>query len=219
MPVREEKSVYKIMATRVDFKYNDGSRIFFTSDTHGNHESIIKFCNRPFQNVEEMNKTLINNWNAKVGEDDLVFHLGDFAWGGSGVWKHFREQLNGHIILIKGNHDVKQMSSTTEMLFDNVTQQMYIEIEGQKIYLNHYPLLCYAGTYRSKDSLVWALNGHTHIGPLSTNGLDFERMKLTFPTQYDVGVDMNNFEPISFHELQAKMNYQIKKNTNMMCWI
>lgn len=166
-----------------------------------------------------MDKSLVDNWNAKVKENDVVFHLGDFAWGGSGVWKWFRERLNGHIILIKGNHDIKQMSSTAEMLFDHVAQQAYIEVEGQKMYLNHYPLLCYAGTYRNRNDLVWALNGHTHIGPLSKEGKDYKRMELTFPTQYDVGVDMNNFSPISFHELKERMDYQIDNNVNMIHWI
>ena len=92
------------MATRIDLKYNDGSGVFFTSDSHFNHENIIKFCNRPFDSLDEMNDALTENWNAKVKPDDTVFHLGDFSWGGSGSWKSARERLNGHIILIKGNH-------------------------------------------------------------------------------------------------------------------
>ena len=64
---------------KVDFKYNDGSKIFFTSDTHFDHANIIKFCDRPFKDVEEMNWKLIKNWNDKVPQDGLVFHLGDFA--------------------------------------------------------------------------------------------------------------------------------------------
>ena len=186
---------------------------------HFNHESIIKFCNRPFTTVEEMDETMIAKWNNKVPQDGLVFHLGDFAWGGTPKWDYYRNKLNGHIILIKGNHDRKNLTPTAEKFFDFVTPQMYIEIEGQKMYLNHYPLLCYAGTYRNRNDIVWALNGHTHIGPNSTKGLDFERMKLTLPTQYDVGVDMNNFEPISFYEVKDKIDYQIDNKTNMIHWI
>ena len=51
-----------------------------------------------------MNQMLIENWNKKVPKDGIVFHLGDFAWGGYEAWKNIREQLNGEIILIKGNH-------------------------------------------------------------------------------------------------------------------
>ena len=54
-----------------------------------------------------MNEVLINNWNSVVDEDSTVFHLGDFAWGGFNKWKEIRDMLNGHIVLIKGNHDWK----------------------------------------------------------------------------------------------------------------
>ena len=207
------------MAEKVDFKYNDGSKVFMISDTHFHHEMIMKFCNRPFSSVEEMNAVMIEKWNNKVPKDGLVFHLGDFAWGGYPKWKEIRDQLNGKIILIKGNHDRKNLTKTGESLFEFVTPQMKIEVEGQQMYLNHYPLLCYSGTYRDRENLVWALNGHTHIGPNSKSGLDFDRMRMALPTQYDVGVDMNNFEPISFQEVSDKINYQIDHETNMMHWI
>ena len=87
------------MKENIDIKYPDGSKIFLTSDTHWGHERIIEFCNRPFKDVEEMNYKLIDNWNKKVPVDGLVFHLGDFAWGGYPFWKKIREQLNGRIIL------------------------------------------------------------------------------------------------------------------------
>ena len=64
----------------------DGSKVFFTSDTHFNHTNILKFCDRPFKNVEEMNETMIANWNCIVGMDDDVFHLGDFFLGGAAEW-------------------------------------------------------------------------------------------------------------------------------------
>ena len=65
---------------------SDGSRVFFTSDTHFSHATIIKFCQRPFKDVSHMNDELVQRWNEVVGPDDIVFHLGDFAWGGSDVW-------------------------------------------------------------------------------------------------------------------------------------
>ena len=205
--------------SKADFEYKDGSKLFWTSDQHFCHTNIIKFCNRPFKTIEEMDKTLIDNWNKTVPVDGLVFHLGDFAWGGYNVWKSVREQLNGRIILIKGNHDIRNLTSTSEELFDFVTQQMTIEVEGRKIVLNHYPLLCYAGTYRDPKDMVWALSGHTHIGPLSMDGKDISRLKLTFPTQYDVGVDMNDFKPISFAEVSDRINFQVENNVNMLHWI
>ena len=69
----------------MNYKF-DGSKVFFTSDTHFYHGNIIRFCNRPFEDVEMMNETIISNWNNTVGLDDTVFHLGDFCLGGSAEW-------------------------------------------------------------------------------------------------------------------------------------
>lgn len=160
-----------------------------------------------------MDETLIENWNNKVPKDGLVFHLGDFAWGGYNVWKNVREQLNGNIVLIKGNHDNRNLTPTAEKeLFDFVTYQLKLEIEGRKIYLNHYPFLCYGGTYRVKNDLVFQAFGHVHLGPFQTKGRDNKRCEILFPTQYDVGVDNNNFTPISWHELNDKILKQIEKH-------
>lgn len=201
------------MSARADYKYDDGSKIFFTSDTHFYHENIIRFCNRPFSNVEEMNSTMIERWNAKVPKDGLVFHLGDFAWGGLNKYKQIREQLNGDIVLIKGNHEWRngpQNESDYEKLFLHTTQQLFIEIEKRKIYLNHVPFLCYGGTYRNDSDLIYQAFGHVHSNP-SMIGKDLTRLSMLFPTQYDVGVDNNNFEPISWNELDTKIKEQVKQ--------
>ena len=200
------------MKNNVDFKFEDGSKIYFVSDTHFGHKLIIDFCNRPFASVEEMNYKLIENWNKKVPADGIVFHLGDFAWGGYPFWKSIRDQLNGKIILIKGNHDEKNMTPTAEQeLFEHVAYQMKIIIEGRKVYLNHYPFLCYAGVYRDPKGLVYQLFGHTHSGP-GAKGLDIDRLKMLFPTQFDVGVDNCNYEPISWKEVEEKISKQLLKS-------
>ena len=199
------------MSSKVDFKYTDGSKIFFTSDSHYGHENIIKFCDRPFKNIEEMDYKLIENWNKKVPQDGLVFHLGDFAWGGYEFWKKIRDQLNGEIILIKGNHDQKNMSTTAEQeLFTHVTWQMFIQVENRKLWLNHYPFLCYAGVYREPHKLIYQLYGHVHSGP-NKKGQDIPRLVHTYPMQYDVGVDNNNYEPISWEELNSKIQVNLLK--------
>ena len=197
---------------KCDFRYTNGEKIFFISDTHWNHSNIIKFCDRPFKDVEEMNYKLIENWNKKVPADGLVFHLGDFAWGGYEFWKKIREQLNGDIILIKGNHDQKNMSTTAEQeLFKHVTWQMLIEVEGRKLWLNHFPFLCYAGVYREPKKLVYQCYGHVHSGQ-DKKGQDLPRLVHTYPMQYDVGVDNNNYEPISWEELNGKIQLQLLKS-------
>ena len=87
------------------FEFNP-EKTFFTSDTHFGHANIIRLCNRPFKDVEEMNEKLIENWNKVVPEDGTVFHLGDFAFGGSALWNSVIPRLNGQIYLIIGNHEI-----------------------------------------------------------------------------------------------------------------
>jgi len=210
------------MTEKADYIFDDGTKIFFVSDTHANHANIIKFCNRPFNDVQEMNDEMVKRWNEKVPNDGIVFHLGDFAWGGYNVWKNFREQLNGEIYLIKGNHCLKNMTPTAKELFKDTKMQMRIEVEGRKIWLNHFPLLCYSGTYRDTESIEYNLFGHTHLSNhLSrNNGKDCERcFNNLFPTQYDVGVDFNEFTPISWKEVDERIKEQINTNQNLKMWI
>ena len=89
-------------STKYDFIIENAENIYFTSDNHFFHKNIISSCNRPFVDEFDMNEQMIKNWNAVVEPDNTVFCLGDFAWGGFNKWKQIREQLNGHIILIKG---------------------------------------------------------------------------------------------------------------------
>lgn len=189
------------------FKF-DPNHTFFTSDTHFGHANIIKLCNRPFKDVEEMNEKLIENWNRVVSEGDTVFHLGDFAFGGSGLWNSVIPRLNGQIYLILGNHDRKNIRQGYMNKFVDVIPQMQIEIEGRSVYLNHYPFLCYGGSYREQGNAVWQLFGHVHSGPTSS-GLDCDRLGILFPYQYDVGVDNNNYTPISWSEVKVKIQNQI----------
>lgn len=166
----------------------------------------MKFCNRPFESVEEMNEALITNWNSVVGQNDIIFHLGDFAFGGSQLWNNVLNRLNGHIYLILGNHDMKNLREGYMKKFELVVPQMHIEVGGNSIYLNHYPFLCFGGVYR--DPPVWQLFGHVHSGPYSTTGKDTERLVNLFPSQYDVGVDNNNFTPISYEQIKTIIQMQ-----------
>ena len=81
-------------------------KVFFTSDLHFGHENVLRFDNRPFASVEEMDAELVRRWNAKVGKGDLVYVLGDLIWKSRNGDAHsLIRSLNGQIILIKGNHD------------------------------------------------------------------------------------------------------------------
>ena len=180
-------------------------KLWFTSDTHFGHENIIRFCNRPFKNAAEMNAELIRRWNQTVPEDGIVFHLGDFAYGNASLWNDILSQLHGTKYLILGNHDMKGMRQGYMRWFQEISQQMTIRVGGQRIVLNHNPFLCYGGSYRD----VWQLFGHVHSGPASHTGLDHPRLNMLFPLQYDVGVDNNDYRPISFAEVKAKIEAQI----------
>jgi calcineurin-like phosphoesterase family protein len=190
-----------------------GDGLFFTSDTHFNHANILRFCNRPWESIEEHDQALIENWNSVIGPDDTVFHLGDFVFGGFPKWKEIVEQLNGHIYLIRGNHDDKQMTAGIQTLFEDCLYQARILVDGKTVYLNHFPFLCFGhGDPKIyKDSYSIQLFGHIHSGPNSTSA-DVSRSSILYPTQYDVGVDNNNYCPISWKEVNEKIQKQLKND-------
>lgn len=175
--------------------------IYFTSDTHFNHKAIIHYCNRPFETVEEMNDRLIENWNKVVKPSDSVYHLGDFALYCDDV-ESIRKKLNGKIHLIKGNHDKTKIGK----YFNWFGEQIRINYMKQDIILNHYPLLTYAGCYTK----TWNLFGHVHTCKISNGNPDITRMNFLLPRQYDVGVDNNNYTPISFDEINEIIKKQLE---------
>lgn len=182
---------------------------FFTSDTHFYHNEVISFCKRPFASVEEMNEALIENWNRVINKKDIVFHLGDFCFGDTDKWKKVLDRLNGKIFLILGNHDMKHLPKGFNYRFVEVVMQKYIKMHKQAIYLNHYPFLCYGGAYKN----VWQLFGHVHT--CNNNiGLDACRLSALFPLQYDVGVDNNDFTPVSFEQVRCIIEKQKENALN-----
>ena len=191
----------------MNFKFN-AEHTFFTSDTHFKQANIIRFCNRPFKDVEQMNDVMIANWNSVIGKDDTVFHLGDFCLGGAAEWTKILDRLNGKIYLIMGNHDLKNIRQGFISRFEHVAMQMRIEIGKKRIYLCHYPFLCFEGSY--KDD-VWQLFGHVHTRR-SNSGIDAGRLQYLYPTQYDVGVDNNNFIPVSFGQVKRIIDKQVEQS-------
>lgn len=183
-------------------------KIFFTSDTHFGHKNILNFCERPFKDTDEMDEAIITNWNNKVGKDDIVFHLGDFAFATNKRWQDLICKLNGKIILVLGNHDIVRWPGDYTMnLFERVENQIMLKIDNKyKVYLNHFPFLCYDGVYRNPQDCTIQLHGHVHER-IGDTGKDKDRLKYRFPYQYDVGVDNNNFTPISWEEILIKLNY------------
>ena len=191
----------------MNFKF-EKKNVFFTSDTHFNHANIIKFCQRPFKDVDEMNETLMMNWNKVVGPDDTVFHLGDFCLGSSIEWTKLLDRLNGKIYLVLGNHDLKNMRQGFINRFEHVAMAMCIQIGKNRIHLSHYPYLCFEGGYHND---IWQLFGHVHTRVVNT-GFDAGRLQYLYPTQLDVGVDNSNYTPLSFDQAARKIMIQIENH-------
>lgn len=186
----------------------DSEKFYFTSDTHFCHENIIKYCKRPFKTVEENDEELIRRWNEKVPEDGIVFHLGDVAFGDPDRVNKILLQLHGTIYLIIGNHDWRRIVSQHAWRFKDMTQQINMKIGKRHIILNHYPMLAFSGAWRGVDA-TYQLFGHVHTSPYTDEGLDQQRMKYLFTSQYDVGVDNNNFTPVSWKEVDQIINNQM----------
>jgi len=195
------------------YKFNSHEqKIWFTSDTHFGHANIIKFCGRPFVDVEQMNKQLIKRWNEQVGKDDIVFHLGDFIFGGSELFESIISQLNGHIYWVFGNHDYRNVREKYLKLFAGAAPKMVISIDEQPIILNHEPILCFGG---QENYRYWHLFGHVHTTRTNRQGMDYEKMlSMSTPSMYDVGVDFNNYRPISWNVVKSTIIAQISRNLN-----
>lgn len=192
------------------------NKVWFTSDTHFGHNGIIKFCDRPFNSVDEMNQVLINNWNSIIPPDGIVFHLGDFCWNNN--IKEIVCNLNGNIVLIQGNHDNHNLKQGAYKFFLEVHNQLQIQVGNSIIYLNHYPFLTYGGVYKEKNPIIQCF-GHIHMSKYKNTGTDVPRYEYLLPSQYDVGVDLNDFKPISFKELKERVDFQIQNKINCTYWI
>ena len=163
--------------------------IFFSADTHFGHANIIKYCNRPFSNVTEMDETIIQRWNAKVTSKDSVYHLGDFSWGKPEDGIKYLNRLQGNIFLIRGNHEPIAKCQKLQKKFGWIKDLHMIQYQKQEIVLCHFAMRAWNKKFHGS----WHLYGHSH-GCLPREGMSF-----------DVGVDVHNFEPISFDEVKQIM--------------
>lgn len=179
--------------------------IWFSSDHHFFHNNILKYCNRPFETVEAMNGALVTNWNSVVKPDDHVYHLGDFCFGNVEKWNWCLEpgRLNGHIHLILGNHDPERVFRDGTLIerFDSIDFQKILIIEGWTVILNHFPFLSFSNNL---DIKVLELFGHIHSGPDGIGNVMTGGKELQW-NQYDVGVDNNNYMPVSWAQIREKM--------------
>lgn len=162
------------------------SKIFVTSDTHFGHNNIIKYCNRPFQSREEMDETIICNWNSVISASDTVWFLGDLCFPKKDRNKYLA-RLNGKVVWLRGNHD-SIVSENKDLDFIKVKEYQFI--------LCHYPMI----SWRNKAHGSIMLFGHSH-------GMMNETIKNYFPSfrMLDVGVDSNNFFPVELDQIIERM--------------
>lgn len=189
-------------------------KVWFTSDLHFWHKNICKYCNRPYETIEEMNQGIIDNWNSVVKEDDTVFVLGDLGFCGIEKLRPLMSQLKGKIILIQGNHDSDYVMSTLyhEKIINNFDRLMSITIIGdeecpnQELTLCHFPMI----DWYNKEKGSWMIHGHQHQLPETPS---------CSAAHYDVGVDKNNWTPINFEQLKINITKQflnLKNNENIV---
>ena len=151
--------------------------IWFTADEHYGHKNCIKYCNRPFNNLEEMNHEIICKNNTLVKEKDTVWHLGDFTLKSKTYAEEILKQLNGIHYFIRGSHD-KWLKNTRPYIKE-------LKYNNQLIVLSHYCMRVWPLSHYNSYHLF----GHSH-GQLETLG-----------KSYDVGVDNNDFYPISIDKI------------------
>ena len=137
---------------------------FYIADTHFSHKNVIKFDNRPFSSIEEMNEKLISNWNSAVRNEDVVYILGDFIWSkpNSDDYKNIISRLNGWKVIILGNHDPKDFSKELRRIGrirKICTMEEVKEPDGSIIICSHYPIPFYR---RSHYEAIYHFCGHVH---------------------------------------------------------
>lgn len=195
---------------RIKDKIFDKDKLFFTSDTHFFHRNIIKYCNRPFENTDEMNKTLVENWNRVVPKDGIVFHLGDVSLTATPkALNDLLHSLNGEKYLIIGNHEkdalgkeyVREHWKGIYDIAEIFVPDEEITYGEQHIVMCHYPMIVWNASHRGS----WGLFGHVH-GGLSNKG----EIKHS-PLAMDVGVDCHNYSPISYQQVKEQITKQSLK--------
>lgn len=178
-------------------KVDDPDKLFFTSDTHLAHFNICKYCHRPFESRSEMDRALIDNWNSVVPEDGIVVHCGDFMLNhkqDTEAYLKYTRKLNGRILLLRGNHDLIPICTVPQGNLIAVVDKAFIFVDGVKIYAEHYPCTAFNGDFQ--------VFGHIHtLSDGTCYGIDGDVPGRLRKNQYDVGVDQNNYRPISYWQL------------------
>lgn len=163
-------------------------KTYFIADTHFNHENIIKYCDRPFEDVKQMGRKLISNWNSVVKDDDVVYILGDFALADKPEIIWINRSLNGIKKLIIGNHDHLSIKDYYDCGFDRVYDK--------PILFNDFYILSHEPQYVQNNGVYANIFGHVHNNPQFRDYSD---------RHFCCCVERIGYKPISFEEIVEKM--------------
>lgn len=172
-------------------------QVWVTSDTHFGHQNILSYENRveklKVNTVEEHDQELIRRWNSVVCKDDLVIILGDFSFKKAEATNELLKQLNGDKVLVRGNHDIfLDDKKFDKSLFKAIYDYKETKYKGQEIALMHYPIQDFKHQSRETKPAV-LLFGHIHT------------FRIEIPKHsYNVGVDVNDYYPVSLTTAIAK---------------
>lgn len=183
--------------------------IWLTSDPHFCHDREFIYEPRGFNNVWDMNQTIVNNWNKAVAPEDDVYLLGDVMLNNNEEGIKLLKQLKGNIHIILGNHDTDTRVALYKECWNvrEVTLAAKIKYKGYHFFMTHYP--CFTGNLE-KESLkkcTCNLFGHTHQ---NTNFYQ------DIPFMYHVGVDSHNCTPVLIDDIIIDMNNKVTKCINML---
>ena len=197
-------------------KPKNSKKYWFIADIHVDHTNVLHLSKRPFQNIQEMEQTIIENINKVVKPNDILILVGDVSLGKKESWVRFLSALNNkNVILIKGNHD--SWPNIPKDMLVMVVEQMTIRMHGRLFVVSHYPYRCSAwrafwkrlhpsvrSPKRPRDNGLWLLHGHDHR---ATRLVDYH------PRMISVGCDANEYKPISGEEILRTVQIQenIKK--------
>ena len=193
--------------------------LYFQSDNHYFHTSVISFCKRPFKDVTEMNAEMIKRYNSRVKPTDTCIFVGDFSFGNSQQTEEILKQLNGTKILVIGNHDRANAINK----FDLAVTSMELLIHNKKVTVKHYPLRWKKYSHIMEKLTRWIKrvrnpryldrmpynNGQIHIHGHSHSKVRFQ------DNQIHVGVDAWDFYPVSIKELSKYIDSYTAKNSNL----
>ena len=165
---------------------------YYTSDLHLGHANIIKLCNRPFSNIEEMDEALISNWNARVHRDDHVYIIGDLAFRNVQPIVNYLDRLKGKKHLIVGNHDAKWMKQVRMSdYFESVDTLLEAIDKNRKTVMCHYPMMSWPG----KGSYL--IHGHVH----GNKHMNYWPLLKTYDLALNASVEINDYQPVTLEEL------------------